>query len=176
MANTSEIESALAREVGVSLPPSYGPFLDGLPHRPRIFKSDAAPILSYQGRQWRPYTRERLREPVQYNRDTPRPRAHEMMAVAEELRAGDTEFNGEMSAVLVEQGFTLERLARGFCVGDDGNGEPVFVDADTGAVFVYYHDGMDVEQWADSLTAFIDGSETWTGDEDVEPGAPDDGA
>jgi hypothetical protein len=34
-------------------------------------------------------------------------------------------------------------------------------------VCAYYHDGMDVEQWAHSLTAFIDGSRNWTGDDEA---------
>ncbi len=72
-----------------------------------------------------------------------------------------------MSAVLVQRGFTLDRLAQGFCVGDDGNGAPLFVDAETGAVYVYYHDGMDVEKWGESLTELISLSRDWSGDDEA---------
>jgi hypothetical protein len=40
----------------------------------------------------------------------------------------------------------------------------VFLDAATGAVYAYYHDGMDVEMWAGSLAELIAGSRDWTGD------------
>ena len=76
---------------------------------------------------------------------------------------------------MVEQGFTLDRLSRGFCVGDDGNGDPLFVDPDTGGVYVYYHDGMDVELVAGSLDELVAGSQDWLGDEDAEQGAAADG-
>ena len=66
-------------------------------------------------------------------------------------------------------------MARGFCVGDDGNGDPLFVDPDTGGVFAYYHDGMDVERWAGSLAELVAGSRDWVGDEDAEPDAAADG-
>jgi hypothetical protein len=72
-----------------------------------------------------------------------------------------------MSAVLVARGFTLDRLARGFCVGDDGNGEPLFIDAESGAIYAYCHDGMDVEVWAKSLDELIAGSRDWCGDEEA---------
>lgn len=159
--------SELAAAVGQTLPAAYLAFLDGLASRPTLGKG-YGPILDFDGRHWRPHSREDLAEAVQYDRGAKHPRAHETAAVAESLRAADAKHNGEMSAVLVEQGFTLERLARGFCIGDDGNGEPLFIDPDTGAVFAYYHDGMDVEQWSESVIELIDGSRDWTGDDEAE--------
>src|SRR5262245_1844144 len=162
MADGYEIETALARAVGIDLPRSYSVFLDGLVDRPRVFESDSGPILDYAGRQWRPCTRDGLREPTSYDGGTPKPRAHETAAIAEMLARNEQELGPWITEVLVEKGFSLERLARGFCVGDDCNGEPLFVDVQTGAVFAYYHDGMDVEQWSDSLENFMNGSRTWT--------------
>lgn len=164
-----DIAAALAAGVGQSVPAAYIEFLDGLPTRPTL-GDGYGPILDFGGRRWRPYDRARLAEVVRYGRGTPVPRAHETAAVAEELRAGDTRHNGEMSVVLAEQGFTPDRLARGFCVGDDGNGEPLFVDPESGGVFAYYHDGMDVEPWAESLAELLTRSQDWTGEEDDEPG------
>ena len=162
----SDIATELAAAVGPTLPATYAAFLDGIPLRPALGEG-YSPILDFAGRRWRPYSREKLAATVSYNRGSTHPRAHETAAVAEELRAGDAKHNGEMSAILVASGFTLERLARGFCVGDDGNGEPLFVDAQTGAVYGYYHDGMDVEMWAESLDELISGSRDWTGDEEA---------
>jgi hypothetical protein len=105
-------------------------------------------------------------------RESAFPRAHETARHAELLRAADAAHGGEASAVLVEQGFTLDRLARGFCVGDDENGDPLFVDPDAGAVYVYYHDGMDVELVAGSLGELVSGSRDCPDDEgpDAEAG------
>ena len=57
-----------------------------------------------------------------------------------------------MTAALAERGFAVDWLA--FCIADDGNGEPFFVYGQTGTVFVYNWDGMDVEEWAASLDLF----------------------
>ena len=161
----SNAESELAAAVGQTLPDAYFAFLDGLAARPTLGEGFGV-ILDFDGRHWRPHNRSELAETVRFDRGAEHPRAHETAAVAESLRDGDAKHCGEMSAVLVEQGFTLERLARGFCIGDDGNGEPLFVDSDTGAVYAYYHDGMDVEQWSESVIELIASSRDWTGDED----------
>jgi hypothetical protein len=162
----SDVVTELAAAVGQTLPATYIAFLDNFPLRPTLGE-EFSPILEFAGRQWRPYSREELAAAVRYNRGSTHARAHETTAVAEQLRAGDAKHNGEMSAVLVARGFTLSRLAHGFCVGDNGNGEPLFVDADSGAVYAYYHDGMDCEKWAESLDDLISGSRDWTGDEEV---------
>ena len=156
----------LAAAVGQALPAEYLTFLDGLPARPTLGPG-YDPTLDFGGRTWRPYTRERLAEVIPHRRkETAFPHAHETARHAEFLRAADMAHGGEASAVLVEQGFTLDRLARGFCVGDDGNGNPLFVDPDTGGVFAYYHDGMDVEQWAGSLAELVIGSRDGIDNED----------
>ncbi len=164
---SSDVEIELAAAVGQSVPAAYTAFLDSLILRPTLGEG-YGPILDFGGRQWRPYNREELASTVRYNRGSTHARAHETAAVAEDIRAGDAKHNGEMSAVLAERGFTLDRLGRGFCVGDDGNGEPLFVDAETGSVYAYYHDGMDIEQWADSLSALIAGSPDWNFDEEAD--------
>jgi hypothetical protein len=43
----------------------------------------------------------------------------------------------------------------------------LFLGPETGAVCAFYHDGMDVEQWAPSLDEFIAGSQDCTGDEEA---------
>lgn len=162
-----DVAIELAAAIGQSLPDAYLAFLDGLAARPTLGDGFGV-ILDFDGRHWRPHSRDALAEMMQYDRGPKHPRAHETAAVAESLRDSDAKHDGEMSAVLVEQGFTLERLARGFCIGDDGNGEPLFIDPDTGAVFAYYHDGMDVEQWSESAIELIEGSRDWTGDDEAE--------
>jgi len=170
-----DIARELAAAVGQTLTAEYLTFLDGLPARPTL-GDGYGPVLDFAGRQWRPFDRRQLAEPVPgRKRDVPVPYAHQMAREAAHLRAADAQHNGEASSELVEQGFTLDRLARGFCIGDDGNGEPVFVDAESGGVYVYYHDGMDVELVAGSLDELVVGSQDWLGDEDAPDTAADGG-
>ena len=172
---TNDVAVDLATAVGQSLPPAYLAFLDGLSTRPTLGEG-YGPILDFGGQQWRPHTRTRLADIVPHRRrDSAFPYAHETARHAELLRAADAARGGEALEALVEQGFTLDRLARGFCVGDDGNGDPLFVDPDTGGVFAFYHDGMEVEQWAPTLAELVAGSRDWLGDEDAEPGSEADG-
>jgi hypothetical protein len=119
---SGDVAIELAAEVGQTLPAAYLAFLDGLPARPRVFESDSGPILDFGGRHWRPHTREAMTKPVRFNRGSTFPRAHEMAAIAEDLHAGDEARRAEMTEALTEQRFTVERLARGFCIGDDGMG------------------------------------------------------
>ena len=171
---SGDVAVELATAVGQTLPEEYLAFLDGLAARPTQGEG-FGPILDFGGRQWRPHSRVGLSETVPHRRrEAAFPYAHETARHAEMLRAADAAHGGEASAVLVEQGLTLDRLARGICVGDDGNGEPLFVDPDTGGVYVYYHDGMDVEPVAGSLAELVSGSRDWLGDEDAEPGAAPD--
>lgn len=164
---------SLASAVGQALPAEYLAFLDGLQARPTPDNGDD-PVLDFNGRQWLPHNRSRLAETVPHRRrETAFPFAHEMARHAELLRAADAAHDGEASAELAEQGFTLDRLARGFCVGGDENGEPLFIDPDTGGVFAYYHDGMDVEQWAASLVELVIGSRDWSGDDEAAEDADD---
>jgi len=158
----SDIASKLASFVGQTLPVKYLLFLNQLPALPTLGEG-YSPILDFNGRQWRPYDRKRMAELVQYGSGSPIPRAHETSALAEELRGIDAQIGGEISTVLSDRGFSLDRLARGFSIGDAGNGEPLFVDSESGGVFVFYHDGMDVELWASSLTKLIAGSRDWMG-------------
>jgi hypothetical protein len=162
---SGDVAVELAAAVGQTLPVAYLHFLDRLPARPTL---GDGPIFDFGGQQWRPHDRSKLAETIPHRRrESGFPYAHEMARHAEMLRAADAVHGGEASSVLVDQGFTLDRLARGFCVGDDGNGEPLFVDLDTGGVFAYYQDGMDVEQWAPTLAELVAGSLDWLGDEDA---------
>ena len=58
---------------------------------------------------------------------------------------------------------------------DGSLGDLLFVDADTGGVFAYCHDGMDVEPWAGSLAELLAGSRDQAGDDDAESDAASDG-
>jgi hypothetical protein len=153
----SDVAQELAAGVGQVLPPVYIGFLDSLPSRPTPGK-DYGPILEFRGRHWRPYTRAELSSHIQYNRGTSRPRAYETAAIAEFLLSGNVAPHAEMTWALTKRGFAVERVARGFCIGDDGNGEPLFVDPESGGVFAFYHDGMDVEPWSTSLDELIKAS------------------
>ena len=102
----SDGAQGLAATVGQTLPVAYLDFLDGLPSRPTLGEG-LGPILDFDGQQWRPYDRRQLAEPVPgRRRDVAVPHALQMAKVAADLQAGDARHNNEMSAVLVEQGFT----------------------------------------------------------------------
>lgn len=153
----------LAAAVGWTPPSEYVVFLDGLEDRPTI-------LLDFGGRMWRPFDRRRLAETMPgLKRDHPVPYAHWMARVASDLRGAVERHGDEMTAALEEQGFTLDRMARSFCIGDDGNANPVFVDHTTGAVYAYYPDGMDVERWAESPFELIFGSHAISIDDGDEP-------
>ena len=138
---TNDVAVDLATAVGQSLPPAYLAFLDGLSTRPTLGEG-YGPILDFGGQQWRPHTRTRLADIVPHRRrDSAFPYAHETARHAELLRAADAARGGEALEALVEQGFT------------------------------FYHDGMEVEQWAPTLAELVAGSRDWLGDEDAEPGA-----
>jgi hypothetical protein len=164
----NDVAVELAAAVGQTLPTPYLVFLDQLPKRPTLGEG-YGPILDFNGRCWRPHFREELSKSVRYNRGTTFPMAHETAAIAEDLLSGSEGRQAEMTSVLKMREFAVERLAKGFCIGDDGNGEPVFVDPQTGCIFAYSHDGMDVELWAQSLIEFIAGSFDKTYDDDTEP-------
>ena len=169
-----DVAVTLASAVGQTLPAEYLAFLDGLLARPTPDDGDDL-VLDFNGRQWRPHTRSRLAETVPHRRrEAAFPFAHETARHAEMLRAADAAHGGEASAELTEQGFTLDRLTRGFCIGVDDNGDVLFVDAESGGVYVYCHDGMDVEPVAGSLAELLAGSQDGSGDEDAEPGAAPD--
>ena len=154
----ADLAVTLAAAVGQTLPAEYLAFLDGLPAR-SVPDDDEGPVLDFDGRQWHPHDRSRLAETIPHRRrEGAFSFAHETARHAEMLRAADDAHGGEASAELAEQGFTLDRLARGFCVGSDENGDVLFVDAETGVVYLFCHDGMDLEAVAGSLAELIAGS------------------
>ena len=53
----------LASALGQRLPDEYLTFLDDLPSRPTLGEG-FSPILDFDGRQWRPFDRRKLAEPV----------------------------------------------------------------------------------------------------------------
>ena len=158
----------LATAVGQTVPGEYVEFLEGLRARPQDDSGDG-PVFEYDGREWLAYSLDRLAEVIPHRRgETAFPHAHGTGRHAELLRAADAVHGGEASEGLLEQGFPLDRLARGFCIGEDPDGDLLFVDADTGGVFAYCHDGMDVEPWAGSLAELLAGSRDQAGDDDAE--------
>lgn len=166
---------ALAAAVGVRLPAAYLALLDRLDRHPA--PDDDAPALDHDGQTWHPHSRRKLADIVPHRRrEGAFPYARETARHAELLAAADAEHDGEASASLLEQGFPLDRLARGFCVGSDENGDPLFVDPDTGGVFLFCHDGADVEPWAPSLADLVAASVDAEGEDDDDVVIDDDEA
>ena len=143
-----DVVRSLANRTGVTLPDSYFAFLDRLETNPAI---STEPLI-FGGKPWRTHTASSLLKPFRLNRGDPVVQAHETAAHAMFLRETA---DPVLIAGLSEHGFDLDRLARGFCVGSSVDDDPIFVDSDTHAVFVYRHEAMDVERWANDLDTFI---------------------
>jgi hypothetical protein len=146
-----DLIQALANKTGIKLPDSYFTFLSGLETGS---SSGAVQRLRFgpDDKEWQPYTANALLKPFRLNRGDPVVQAHETRAHAAFLREFDDPF---LLADLDKAGFDLDRLARGFCVGSNDAGDPIFVDSDTKAVFIYRHDDTAVQRWADDLSTFM---------------------
>ncbi len=157
----NDIAMELADKVGQTLPPVYLQFLDSLPERAAKAPEGVGALMLYTvtDRQWRPYPREELSEIKGDGKHIRNyAKALETAALADFYRSGSADDQEEWEAYWSDKGITLDSLARGFCIGDDGNGEPIFIDAETGAVYVHYHDGADISRWADSVEEFLNNS------------------
>ena len=157
MSDPHEPIRAMASAAGIHLPAAYFAFIDHLTKQATQRGSRTLGELRIGVGEygWRPFGPSELQKPFSLNGRPPVPNARRTSEYAAMLRMTDEELGTDLASALTECGFDLDRLARGFTIGEDSNGEPIFVDPDTGSVFIYYHDGMDVGRWADSVDDLI---------------------
>jgi hypothetical protein len=110
---------------------------------------------------WRFYTPEELTEVIRINR--------EKVLAIEQLSAyvnSIREHIGDETEDQDGEPFPLDRLAAGLAIGDN-NGDIVFLDpADEYSVWLWYHDGADVERLADSFEQWLEMATVSEDDED----------
>jgi hypothetical protein len=141
--------AALAQPLGITLPEEYVTFVENPPARGILVHH-----LSAKGDppyEWWPETIEGLEADVYggHMKET-LPCAHEISATAQEF------LTGGCKSVPGPGGteFRTDRLARAFWIGED-DGDGVFIDAETGGVFVYMMHEECVERWAASFAEFV---------------------
>jgi SMI1 / KNR4 family (SUKH-1) len=110
---------------------------------------------------WRFYTIEELTEVIRVNRDKVLT-IHQLTAFASSIR----EYIGDETEDQDGEPYSLDRLAAGLAIGDS-NGDVVFLDpADEYSVWLWHHDGADVERLADSFEQWLEMATLSEDDED----------
>lgn len=110
---------------------------------------------------WRFYTIEELTEVIRVNRDKVLA-IHQLTAFASSIR----EYIGDETEDQDGEPYSLDRLAAGLAIGDS-NGDVVFLDpADEYSVWLWHHDGADVERLADSFEQWLEMATLSEDDED----------
>ena len=111
---------------------------------------------------WRFYSTEELTKVIRVNRDKI-PAIHQLSAFVSSIR----EYVGDETEDQDGEPYSLDRLAAGLAIGDN-NGDVVFLDpTDEYSVWIWYHDGADVERLADSFEQWLEMA-TVSEDEDNE--------
>ena len=100
---------------------------------------------------WRFYTTEDLTKVIRVNRDKVLA-IHQLSAFVSCIR----EHIGDETEDQNGEPYSLDRLAAGLAIGDN-NGDVVFLDpADEYSVWLWHHDGDDVERLADSFEQWLE--------------------
>jgi hypothetical protein len=111
---------------------------------------------------WRFYTTEELAEVIRINRDKVLA-IYQLTAFVSSIR----KHIGDETEDQDGEPYSLDRLAAGLAIGDN-NGDVVFLDpTDEYSVWIWYHDGSDVERLADSFERWLEMA-TLSADEDEE--------
>lgn len=131
------------------LPQSYRDWLNGL---------ESARTVEFDDREWKLDDIDQLQSPVTIDGRTA-PRIGRLKLYADTFE----EVTGETETVTDEgEPFPLTRVRQGLAIGDD-NGDPLYIDPDDGnSVWVYHHDGGDVERLAESVEEWIAGTKPVT--------------
>ncbi len=103
---------------------------------------------------WRFFTQEELTEVIRIDREKVT-NIHQLEAYANSIQ----KHVGDETEDQDGEPYTLDRLAAGLAIGVN-NGDVVFLDPeDSYSVWVFHHDGADVERLADSFEAWLDAAE-----------------
>ncbi len=113
---------------------------------------------------WRFFTTEELTEIIRIDKIKVM-NIHQLEAYAKSVR----DYVGDETEDQDGQPYALKRLAAGLAIGDN-NGDVIFLDpADAYSVWLFHHDGADVERLADSFQEWLDRAEPdELGDDDDE--------
>lgn len=129
-------------KLGITLPEDYAKFL--LKHRSEEY--------DYEGDQWRLSTAEELLEEIAID-DQTLPAIRQLKAYAKTLE----EFMDE-EQTMDHKGkpYPLTRLAEGAAIGTSDSGDVLYLDpADQNAVWVFHHDGGDVERLSKTFKSWL---------------------
>lgn len=100
---------------------------------------------------WRFFTTEELTEIIRVDRQKVM-NIHQLQAFAKSVQ----DYVGEETEDQDGEPYALERLAAGFAIGDN-NGDVIFLDPeDSYSVWLFHHDGADVERLADSFQEWLE--------------------
>ena len=103
---------------------------------------------------WRFFTTEELTEIIRIDRQKVM-NIHQLQAFAKSVQ----DHVGEETEDQDGEPYALERLAAGLAIGDN-NGDVVFLDPeDSYSVWLFHHDGADVERLADSFQEWLEMAE-----------------
>jgi hypothetical protein len=110
---------------------------------------------------WRFYKLEELTKLIRINREKVLT-IHQLKAYVNAIR----EFHGDETEDQDGEPYALDRLAAGLAIGDN-NGDVVFLDTEDGySIWVWHHDGADVEKMADSFEQWLESATPDTDDYD----------
>lgn len=125
-----------------SLPPAYQRFLQ---------THDGSTEFTFNDLDgWRLFSRDELVQVIRIGREQEM-NIFQLRAFAKLAR----EFHGDETEDHEGEPYCFERLGAGLAIGDN-NGDVLFLDpADANAVWVWYHDGADVERIADSFDEWL---------------------
>jgi hypothetical protein len=142
---------ALAGPILITLPSEYIAFVERLEGR--------GSYCQHAGREWWALSIRGLEAPVRTDlmglTMPTTPYAHYFVALIAALHA---ELPDDTIACCDGSHFPLERLQKGFCIGEN-DGDTVFLDQQSLGVFAYIHNDYCVEQWAGSFRDFLTAAE-----------------
>lgn len=128
------------------IPAAYQKFLD---------THDGATEYIFDGIDgWRFYSAEELMEVISVDREKVKT-IDQLTVFAKSARA----FHGDETVDQNGEPYPFDRLATGLAIGDN-NGDVVFLDpSDAHSVWIWHHDGGDVERLTDSFKTWLESAE-----------------
>lgn len=151
MRTIEEIENS----EGLRLPNSYKRFVGSIADfTERYFKEDDDEDDDYPGRPWFLWGVDRLSEILEMRRVGVEPMFRSLALFTKAF----SEFTSEKEVYSPEGPISLERVAKGFVIGEE-NGDYIYLDPlDEYSVWFYYHDGGDVKKVSSSFETWLSAS------------------
>ena len=151
MNSVEEIE----RSEGIQLPDCYKSFICSIAdYAERYFKEDDDED-NYPGRPWLLWGLDRLSETLDMKGVGSEPMFKALALYTKVFN----EFTSEQEVYSPQGSISIERVAKGFVIGEE-NGDYLYLDpSDSFSVWIYYHDGGDVKRLSASYEAWLSESE-----------------